>query len=86
MPVVGEPDGSNPEGSHVWSGDEWVPARVSLPNWRTGGSISLVWDNQAEGRCMECEEPVRRGEPVYRGPTRPWRSSRDPLIHVNCWR
>jgi hypothetical protein len=85
MPRVGDPDGNNPATANVWDVDRWVKARVALPNPRGGRPLLLVWDNKAAGTCQECGETVRRGETVYRAPTRPWRSRKDFMVHVRCW-
>jgi hypothetical protein len=85
MPHFGEPDGNNPETANVWDGTSWVKARVHMPNVRTGGQIALVWDGQASGQCQECGQAIQPGDSTYRAPLRPWRSKKDPLVHVACW-
>ena len=81
---VGQRDGYDAQTANVWNGDRWVPERIVTPGPR-GIPLIWVWDNKAIGRCGRCEQQVARGEPVYRGPFRPWRSRKDPLVHVKCW-
>jgi hypothetical protein len=85
MPRFGESDGPNPETANVWDGEAWVKARVYMPNVRTGGRIALVWDGRASGRCDECSQAVAPGHSAYRVPLRPWRSKKDPVVHVACF-
>lgn len=85
MTQIGVADGNNPDTANVWDGDAWVKARVYLPNMRTGGRIAFVWDNKSSGSCQVCGNSVQLGDSAYRAPMKPWRSKKDPLVHLPCW-
>lgn len=51
----------------------------------TLGGLQWAWDDKARGECRQCAKPVVPGQQVYRLPRRPWKTSKDPIVHVTCW-
>lgn len=46
-----------------------------------------VWDDRAQGRnCLVCDEQITLGIAAYRRPRRPWKTTRDPIMHAKCWK
>jgi hypothetical protein len=51
----------------------------------TLGGLQWVYEDGITGTCQHCDKPIKREQGVYRMPRKPWKSRKDPLVHVLCW-